>query len=354
MPTAPGRTLLSLFPGLDPSGGGIPVSALAALPVLAMGAFDAIVFGTAPLGSVSAARRAVIAPAKHKLALGVLSYRWEADAAVVWHIGMLKLLPLLRGFRGRVIMFCHGIELWRWHGWLTRRLLRRVDLFVCNSDYSWERFVEHSPFLRCCPHITTGLGIGEPLAGGIPAPDAVPTAVIVGRMSRAEDYKGHRELIAAWPKVLERIPAARLDILGGGDLRPELETMARQANLSDHVRFLGRVSEERKCDRIAASRCLAMPSRNEGFGIVYLEAMRLGRPCLVSDCDAGREVVNPPEAGLAVDVLDDNAVADSVVKMLSDSPEWHAWSAAARRRYEANYTAAHFQHRLRSALDALD
>lgn len=346
--------MLTLFPGLDPAGGGIPVSALAALPVVAAGPFDCVVFGTDPLGAVATARRAVIGSSKRKLVLHVLPRRWDADIAVAWHIGMLKLAPILRGFRGRVVMFCHGIELWRRHGWLTRRLLRRVDLFLSNSDYTWKRFLEHAPFLRDRPHLTTGLGFGEPLVGAIPAPDAMPSAVIVGRMARTEDYKGHRELIAAWPSVLERLATARLNVLGDGDLRPDLEEMVHQRNLGDRVRFMGRVSEESKLELLAASRCLAMPSRNEGFGIVYLEAMRLGRPCLVSVCDAGREVVNPPEAGLAVDMRDLNAVADAIVRLLSETAQWRAWSEAARRRYEANYTAARFQQRLRSALDALD
>lgn len=345
---------LNLFPGLDPAGGGIPVSALAALPVVATGAFDCVVFGTDPLGAVATARRTVIASNKRTLVRHVLRRRWEADTALVWHVGMLKLAPILRGFRGRVVMFCHGIELWRRHGWLTRRLLRRVDLFLSNSDYTWRRFLEYAPFLHGRPHITTGLGFGEPLAGPIPTPDAIPSAVIVGRMARTEDYKGHRELIAAWPRVLERVPTARLDVLGDGDLRPELEEMVHQRNLGDRIRFLGRVSEECKSELLAASRCLAMPSRNEGFGIVYLEAMRLGRPCLVSVCDAGREVVNPPEAGLAVDARDLNAVADALAKLLSETAQWRAWSEAARRRYAANYTAASFQQRLRCALDGLD
>ncbi len=75
------------------------------------------------------------------------------------------------------------------------------------------------------------------------------------------------------------------------------------------ISFLGRITEEEKQDRLDRCQCLAMPSRAEGFGLVYLEAMRMGRPCMVSTTDAAREVVNPPEAGLAVDPDDTEAVA---------------------------------------------
>ncbi|HVA49256.1 MAG TPA: glycosyltransferase family 4 protein [Pirellulales bacterium] len=345
--------LLAVFPGLDPAAGGIQIASLTALPVIAEGPFEAIVFGADPSGAAAGARQSVIDGSKHRLLCRVARRRWEAEILLVWHIDMLKLLPFIRGFRGRVVMFCLGIELWRPHGWCTRRLLRRVDLFLSISDYTWQRCLEHAPYLRGRPYVTTGLGVGGPLAGVSPTPAATPSAAIVARMSKAEDYKGHRELIGAWPRVLESIPSARLDIVGDGDLRPELEAMVRQRNLGQHVRFLGRVSEESKGELLAASRCLAMPSRGEGFGLVYLEAMRLGRPCLVSDCDAGREVVNPPEAGLAVDVRDQCALAAALVRLLGDGDEWRNWSIAARRRYEANYTAASFQRRLRAALDSI-
>ena len=93
-----------------------------------------------------------------------------------------------------------------------------------------------------------------------------------------------------------------------------------------------------------------MPSRGEGFGLVYLEAMRWGRPCLVSTYDAGQEVVNPPEAGLSVDSSDLAQLANSLCRLLLPGAEWDSWSAGARRRYEHFYTAELFQKRLVSML----
>jgi phosphatidylinositol alpha-1,6-mannosyltransferase len=171
----------------------------------------------------------------------------------------------------------------------------------------------------------------------------------ISRLCRSEDYKGQRELIAVWPQVLARLPDARLWIAGDGDLRPDLERAA--APLGDRVQFWGRVSEEQKQALLRRCQCLAMPSRGEGFGLVYLEAMRLGRPCLVSTCDAGQEVVHPPEAGLAVDPRDSSSLADSAVRLLSPGSEWDAWFAGARRRYAAHYTASQFQRRLMQAID---
>jgi len=172
---------------------------------------------------------------------------------------------------------------------------------------------------------------------------------MVGRLSRGEAYKGHREVISAWPGVLAALPGAELWIIGDGDFRPDLEALAVARGVAEYVRFFGRLDDDARDERIAAARCLALPSRGEGFGIVYLEAMRLGRPCLVSNLDSGQTVVGPPEGGLAVDPSDSRQVQDALVRLMTPGPEWTAWSGRARERYEAHYTEAAFQERFLAA-----
>ncbi len=150
----------------------------------------------------------------------------------------------------------------------------------------------------------------------------------------------------AWPLVLERIPDAELWIVGGGDAADELKNLASAGAAAGHIRFFGPVSEEEKQSLLRKSRCLVLPSRGEGFGLVYLEAMRLGRPCLASIHDAGQEVIDPPESGLAVDPGDMAALAEAVTELLSANEHWQRWSANAKRRYEADFTALDFQRRL--------
>jgi phosphatidylinositol alpha-1,6-mannosyltransferase len=262
---------------------------------------------------------------------------------------LLKVLPFLRGRREQVVLYLHGVEAWRRLGKRQRGLLGRVTRFLSNSEHTWRRFLDFNPEFAGRPHQVVALGSGETDRADV-LPDSPPAALMVGRLCRDEDYKGHRELIAAWPRVHAQVPEARLWIAGDGDLRPDLEGAAAAAGLGDRVCFWGRVSDEEKQDLLHRCRCLALPSRGEGFGLVYLEAMRVGRPCLVSTCDAGREVVNPPEAGLAADPKDLDRLADAVVRLLSPAAEWDQWSRAARRRYEAQFTAADFQRRLVEAL----
>jgi glycosyltransferase involved in cell wall biosynthesis len=275
-----------------------------------------------------------------------LSRPWPVNVVLVWHMDLLKYLFLLRFSNARTVLFLHGIEAWRPQSVVMRLLLHRVHLFLSNSDHTWDRFVTHYPAVRSASQRTVPLGIAAPVREEISAPSRTPIAVMISRLVRTEDYKGHREVINAWPRVVERVSGAELWIVGDGDLRADLEMMVRDQDMTGHVRFLGALPDAARDEALVRARCLLMPSRGEGFGLVYLEAMRVGRPCLVSTLDAGREVINPPEAGLAVDPADTRRVADAVSRLLTPGEEWAGWSIRARRRYEERFTAVHFEQRL--------
>jgi phosphatidylinositol alpha-1,6-mannosyltransferase len=343
--------ILGLFPAFKVETGGIQVSARVAWDVLRTGfatphSVRGFQFGAAN-GHTSGNNGLMLSARTGPGAVAAaLSRRWGANLVLVWHVALLRLLPFLRVPRARVIQVLHGIEAWRPQDWLTRRLLGRVDLFLSDSDHTWQRFLECNPGLHRAGHRTLRLGLDEPVAGRVPSPADPPSVLMVSRLLRSEDYKGHREVIGAWPLVLRREPGAELWIAGEGDLQPDLEAEVRRRGLESRIRFLGRISEAEKQERLARCRCLVMPSRGEGFGLVYLEAMRLGRPCLTGDRDSGRELVNPPEAGLAVDPADGHALTKAICRLLTVGPEWDRWSVQARRRYEEQFTAEHFGRRL--------
>jgi len=347
--------MLGMFAGLS-NYGGIPASGLLAWEKM-VETFDApqqlylfCYSNRQNTDEGSMATPAVFASSRLNASIAALSRRWPVQTVLVWHLGLLKLLPFLRVSGARVILFLHGIEIWEYRSWVDKVCLRQVDLFLSNSDFTWRQFVRANPSYASAPHRTVHLGIGSPLNESASAPSSTPIALMIGRLDKREDYKGHREVINAWSAVVRRVPDAELWIVGEGDLRNELEQLAAASGLQNKVRFFGRVSEEKKQEMLAQCHCLALPSRAEGFGLVYLEALRMGRPCLVSAVDAGREVVNPPEAGLAADLDQTDNLVGAICELLQPGPRWDNWSANARRRYEAAFTAKHFQERLISAL----
>jgi phosphatidylinositol alpha-1,6-mannosyltransferase len=286
---------------------------------------------------------------KAQAAWNAAKVRGWGQKLVFWHLDLLKLLPFIgRGSRP-TYLFLHGIECWRPLDGFTRRLVDSVDMFLTNSEFTWRRFTEMNPRWKSSAHRTIQLGLGLP-EHRIDPPGAVPAAIIIARMNAAEAYKGHRELIEAWPLVVERAPEAELWIVGGGDAAGDLQSLAAAGPAARHIRFFGVLPEQTKENLLRQSRCLVLPSLGEGFGLVYLEAMRLGRPCLSSIHDAGSEVIGHPESGIAVEPRDPRALAAAVVELLNTDSRWQQWSSNARQRYEAKFTAAHFEKRLAGAV----
>ena len=347
--------VLGLFPYFGPDAiGGVQASARIAWKAVTENAnIAATLLVYANENHTGASRNGsetLIVNSKRKAVYYALTRKWSQELVFVWHLGLLRLLPFFRFSKVRVVVMLLGIEAWKEHGGLTGKQLEKVDLFLSISDHTWRNFLQFNRRYEDTPHQTVLLGIGNPLQGETPAPSATPAALMLSRLSKGEDYKGHPEVIRVWSRVVRNIPGAELWVVGDGDLQNSLEELVTQLNLGDQVKFWGRVSEETKEKLLQDCRCLVMPSRGEGFGLVYLEAMRVGRPCLVSTLDAGREVVNPPEAGLAVNPDNEDELANSICRLLEDGTEWEQWSAQARRRYEENYTAKHFQERLLAAL----
>jgi phosphatidylinositol alpha-1,6-mannosyltransferase len=324
--------VLAVFPDLhDANPGGVQVSGQLAWEMLQRETDAQAVIAVDPLNVFSAAKVA----------------QFDPQLILFWHVDLLRLAPLIRS-RGTRVLFLHGIEAWREQNWLMQRLLKETR-FLANSHYTVERALPCIPTLRTRGAQVVHLGIGSPaaaIASPLPYPRA---AVMIGRMDAGERYKGHDEVIRAWPLVEADVPGAQLWIVGDGNLRPELESLASELGIGGSVHFHGRVTEAEKESLINAARCLLLPSSREGFGLVYLEAMRLGRPCIVG-LDAGREVVNPPEAGLSVDPTDRHALKSAIARVLSDDAQWHQQSKAAQKRYAAQFTASHFQQRLLGAL----
>ena len=177
------------------------------------------------------------------------------------------------------------------------------------------------------------------------------SALIVGRVWSVERRKGHDQLLEAWPSVQERVPDAQLVIVGEGDDLGRLRDKAGALGMSDSVVFPGFVNEPTV--RALMHRCavFAMPSRQEGFGLAYAEAMREGMPCIGATLDAAEEVIVDGETGFLVEQADREALADALGRLLSEEALRRRMGEAGRRRYEAEYTFEPYRQRLTAILD---
>lgn len=177
--------------------------------------------------------------------------------------------------------------------------------------------------------------------------------LIVGRIVATERYKGHDQLLEVLPRLLSEAPDLRLVVAGDGDDRLRLEARAAALGLASRVLFTGFVSEATLAELYRRAAIFVMPSRGEGFGLVYLEAMRAGKPCVAARATAAAEVVADGETGLLVDPLDTQELAAALGRLAADPELAASMGQAGRQRFEQVFTLRRFRERLWPCLDRL-
>jgi phosphatidylinositol alpha-1,6-mannosyltransferase len=266
------------------------------------------------------------------------------------------LLPL-PGLPPRFAVFAHGIELEAARHGPRARALLAAHCVLANSHFTADRLRAQLPDLgdriRVVPLCIDPARVEawQALERGQGAPPREPAALIVGRMWAAERGKGHDELLAAWPSVRRQVPGAELWIAGGGDDLARLEAKARELGLADAVRFFGRVSDDELGSLYRRASVFAMPSRQEGFGLAWAEAMWWGLPCIGATADAAGQVIREGETGELVPYGDVAALGGALVRLLWDAARARCLGEAGRRRAREHFAYGRFRSDLLAALE---
>jgi glycosyltransferase involved in cell wall biosynthesis len=120
-------------------------------------------------------------------------------------------------------------------------------------------------------------------------------------MDAAEQAKGFDEILDILPRLVAEIPNLVYIAVGDGSDRMRLEAKATALGVRDHCVFPGYVSESEKLEYYRSADLFAMPSRLEGFGYVFLEALATGLPVIASKIDGSREAIRDGAWGILVD-----------------------------------------------------
>jgi len=156
-------------------------------------------------------------------------------------------------------------------------------------------------------------------------------------------------LLAAYPDLEVRLVGHHDIIVNGGTLKDQfLRAHAGLPGL-DRVKFLGAVSETELHQEYAQCSLFVAPSRYESFGLIYLEAMRYGKPCIGSDAGGIPDVLTP-DVGLLPQAGNQEALLQAICTLL-DHPEQAAqMGRAGRQRFVAQYSMPAFLARLTPVL----
>jgi phosphatidyl-myo-inositol dimannoside synthase len=228
--------------------------------------------------------------------------------------GHMNLLPVAFG---KPLLVVHGIEAWK---------RRRAPLDKCRGIVSvsaltrdrligWSGYAGPTYVLPNAVHLAD-YGI-RPKRADLAERyklDGKRVLLTVGRLEAAERSKGFDEVLG----VLSELPRDVVYIIaGGGNDFARLQKKATDLGVSDRVIFTGLFDDRDKPDLYNLADVYVMPSRGEGFGFVFLEAMACGVPVIGSKADGGREALRHGELGLLVDPTNPAEVRTAILEMLA-------------------------------------
>lgn len=253
-------------------------------------------------------------------------------------------LRLGRFHRPYALWMC-GIEVWGGLKPAMSRAIRAADLRLVISDFTLNKYRQMHGDRSDCKVCWLGTEDDEPPVAA-PEFSGPPTVMIMARIDDTQGYKGHAELVAAWPKIASAVPDARLLIVGGGSGLAALQNEVRVSPVAGQIEIAGFVSESEAPAYWHRAHVFAMPSRNEGFGLVYVEAMRYGLPVVASVHDAAPEVNLHGETGYNVDLDKKDDLADRLIELLRSPDLGRKLGEAGFQRWREHFRFSAFQRRL--------
>ena len=143
-----------------------------------------------------------------------------------------------------------------------------------------------------------------------------PIILTVTRLASGDRYKGYDQIIQSLPAIRRQIPNIHYLLVGKGDDRKRVEAMIDTANVRDCVTLTGFVSDSELADHYNLCDVFAMPSKGEGFGIVYLEALACGKPVLGGNQDGAIDALCHGELGALVNPDDVNEISQTLIQIL--------------------------------------
>jgi glycosyltransferase involved in cell wall biosynthesis len=223
-----------------------------------------------------------------------------------------------------IFMIIHGIEAWKPRSRLVDYCLKSLDGIISVSQHTMDLF-QNWANVSGIQHFILPNSIAIEQYGYAPKNSELlsryglkdkTVLMTLGRLDSCERYKGFDEMIDLMPQLRTIIPNLTYLIVGEGHDQSRLEAKVRSLNIQKQVVFTGFVAESEKAEHYRLADTYVMPSKGEGFGIVFLEAMACGIPVVASKLDGSREAVRDGLLGILVNPNEPEEIKAGILEAL--------------------------------------
>ena len=270
---------------------------------------------------------------KSRFVLEALRQGIKSNQVILSHINLLLAGFLIKIFspRTRLILFAHGIEVWsplpRW----KQYMLGKCDLVIAVSRFTRGRMIEvHGLDTKKISVLNNCLDpFLQPPSDNEKSPELLrrygltPSNIVLitlTRLSSKEQYKGYDNVLYALNKLKKDYPAIKYLIIGKYDAseKQRVGHLIDELQLQDDIVLTGFIPEEELAEHYNIADCYIMPSKKEGFGIVFIEAMYYGKPVIAGNKDGSADALDNGRFGVLINPDDKEAITGAIRAVINN------------------------------------
>lgn len=255
----------------------------------------------------------------------------ESDTVLLSHINLSLVGLLIKIFspHTKILVQAHGIEVWKKLNFVKRTLLHQADCILPVSEFTKNKLVNlHHVSKEKCFVLNNSL---DPYFNTLPHADEVaylkkyydiiPEQKIIltlTRISSHEKYKGYDQIINVLPELIQKNPHIRYLLAGkhDGKEKNRVKKLIKQNGCAEHVTLLGFIPDEYLTALFSLADIFVMPSKKEGFGIVFIEAMACGITAIGGNVDGTVDALKNGELGYLINPDDQKSLIEILNKEL--------------------------------------
>lgn len=266
--------------------------------------------------------------------LAALFAGWGAGVVVLSHVNLLLIGWFIKVVSPgtKLILLAHGIEVWGPMALHKKRMLGACDEIWTVSQFTKDKLLEQLG--HAAPVITVLNNCLDPF---LPVPVRNPEKILriqqqhgiqphqpllltLTRMSAKELYKGYDHVLESIPALSKEFPGLTYMLVGKYDAQEKqrLDQLIDKLNIRNQVIFSGYVPDEDLSAYYQMATCFVMPSKKEGFGIAFIEAMYYGLPVIAGNKDGSADALLQGRLGVLVDPDCQQAVEEGIRRVLNN------------------------------------
>ncbi|MGI8960856.1 MAG: glycosyltransferase family 4 protein [Bryobacteraceae bacterium] len=254
---------------------------------------------------------------------------WERpDFVAITHVNFTPVAEALqKACRIPYLAVGHGIEVWDLPGRRIPSALRKADVLLAVSEFTRQKMAAALGLPSHRIQVLPNTFEAEQFAPAVKAhfllkryhlrPDQ-PVILTIARLASAERYKGYDQILRVLPKVRELMPDVHYILGGKGPDKARIESLIAELGLEDSVTLAGYVPDHELSAHYNLCDVFAMPSKGEGFGIVFLEALACGKAVIAGNKDGSADALQNGALGVLIDPDNLQELGDTIVAVLAE------------------------------------